>query len=200
MGLGVGSLASCTKERSPDMKLFFASDIHGCADSTRRTLAKFEQSGADHLILLGDVLNHGPRNALPAGYAPIEVAEQLNQHAEKITAVRGNCDSDVDQMLLDFPMMADYNLVLLPNGRRLFLTHGHLYNGDKHPRLRDGDVVVSGHTHLPVAEKKDTLYAYNPGSVTIPRGEYQTSYGLLEDNVLKVLSFDDEIICQVELV
>lgn len=162
-------------------------------------LAAFEQSGAEHLILLGDVLNHGPRNALPAGYAPIEVAEQLNHYAVQITAVRGNCDSDVDQMLLDFPMMADYNLVLLPNGRRLFLTHGHLYNGDKHPRLRAGDVIVSGHTHLPVAEQKDELYLFNPGSVTIPRGEYQASYGLLEDNTLKVVAFSGEVICQVDL-
>ncbi|ELR64757.1 Phosphodiesterase yfcE [Photobacterium marinum] len=181
------------------MKLFFASDIHGCAESTKKTLAAFEQSGAEHLILLGDVLNHGPRNALPAGYAPIEVAEQLNQYADRITAVRGNCDSDVDQMLLDFPMMADYNLVLLPNGRRLFLTHGHLYNGDKHPRLRAGDVIVSGHTHLPVAEQKGELYLYNPGSVTIPRGEHKASYGMLEDNILKVLDFSGEVICQVEL-
>lgn len=182
------------------MKLFFASDIHGCAESTQAMLAAFAQSGAEHLILLGDVLNHGPRNALPAGYAPIEVAEQLNQYADRITAVRGNCDSDVDQMLLDFPMMADYNLVLLANGRRLFLTHGHLYNGDKHPRLRAGDVIVSGHTHLPVAEQKDELYLFNPGSITIPRGEYQASYGLLEDNTLKVIAFSGEVICQVELV
>lgn len=181
------------------MKLFFASDIHGCAESTQTMLAAFEQSGAEHLILLGDVLNHGPRNALPAGYAPIEVAEQLNRYGDRITAVRGNCDSDVDQMLLDFPMMADYNLVLLPNGRRLFLTHGHLYNGDKHPRLRAGDVIVSGHTHLPVAEQKDELYLFNPGSITIPRGEYQASYGLLEGNTLKVVTFSGEVICQVEL-
>ncbi|WP_415720981.1 phosphodiesterase [Photobacterium ganghwense] len=181
------------------MKLFFASDIHGCADSMRRALTAFEQSGAEHFILLGDVLNHGPRNPLPVGYAPTEVAEMLNQYAERITAVRGNCDSDVDQMLLDFPMMADYNLVLLPNGRRLFLTHGHLYNGDKHPRLRDGDVIVSGHTHLPVAEQRGVLYLFNPGSITIPRGENQASYGLLEDNTLKVVTFEGEVICQVEL-
>ncbi|MGF1726265.1 phosphodiesterase [Photobacterium nomapromontoriensis] len=181
------------------MKLFFASDIHGCAESTRRTLAAFEQSGAEHLILLGDVLNHGPRNALPVGYAPIEVAELLNQHAEKITAVRGNCDSDVDQMLLEFPMMADYNLVLLPTGRRLFLTHGHLYNGDKHPRLRDGDVVVSGHTHVPVAAQKESLYLFNPGSVTIPRGENKASYGLLDGDVLQVVTFDGDVLCQITL-
>ncbi|MGF1716937.1 phosphodiesterase [Photobacterium chitinilyticum] len=182
------------------MKLFFASDIHGCAKSTEIMLAAFEQSGAEHLILLGDVLNHGPRNALPAGYAPVEVAEQLNQYADCITAVRGNCDSDVDQMLLEFPMMADYNLVLLANGRRLFLTHGHLYNGDKHPRLRAGDVIVSGHTHLPVAEQKGELYSFNPGSITIPRGDHLASYGLLEDNTLKVISFDGDVICSVSLV
>lgn len=187
------------KDCKTDMKLFFASDIHGCAQSTRRTLDAFAQSGADHLILLGDTLNHGPRNALPAGYAPVEVAELLNQHAENITAVRGNCDSDVDQMLLDFPMMADYNLVLLPNGRRLFLTHGHLYNSDKHPRLRAGDVIVSGHTHVPVAEQKGEYYAFNPGSVTIPRGDNKASYGLLEDNTLKVVTFDGDVLCQVTL-
>lgn len=181
------------------MKLFFASDIHGCAESTKTMLAAFEQSDADHLILLGDVLNHGPRNVLPAGYAPIEVAELLNPYADRITAVRGNCDSEVDQMLLEFPMMADYNLVLLADGRRLFLTHGHLYNGDKHPRLRAGDVIVSGHTHLPVAEPKEELYLFNPGSVTIPRGEHQASYGLLEDNTLKVVSFAGATICSVEL-
>ncbi|MDX1304303.1 phosphodiesterase [Photobacterium sp.] len=181
------------------MKLFFASDIHGCAVSTRAMLTAFEHSGAEHLILLGDVLNHGPRNALPEGYAPTEVAELLNQYADRITAVRGNCDSDVDQMLLDFPMMADYNLVLLPHGRRLFLTHGHLYNGDKHPRLRAGDVIVSGHTHLPLAEPKGEFFVFNPGSVTMPRGDYQASFGLLEDNTLKVVTFDGGIVCQTEL-
>lgn len=163
-------------------------------------LAAFDQSGAEHLILLGDVLNHGPRNALPEGYAPTEVAELLNQYADKIMAVRGNCDSDVDQMLLDFPMMADYNLILLSGGRRLFLTHGHLYHGDKHPRLRTGDVIVSGHTHLPLAAPKGEFFVFNPGSVTMPRGGNQASFGLLEDNRLKVVTFDGNMICQVALV
>ncbi|UTV28382.1 phosphodiesterase [Photobacterium atrarenae] len=193
------------------MKLFFASDLHGCADSTRMMLTAFAQSGAEHLILLGDLLNHGPRNALPAGYAPTETAALLNQYADRIIAVRGNCDSEVDQMLLDFPMMADYNQILLADGRRLFLTHGHLYNGEKHPRLRDGDVIVSGHTHLPVAEQQGDLYLLNPGSVTIPRGEHPASYGLLENrgllesgvpseiSTLKVVSFKGEVLRQVTL-
>lgn len=181
------------------MKLFFASDLHGCFDSSLKMIAAFEQSGAEYLILLGDILNHGPRNALPAGYAPIKVADLLNQYGDKIIAVRGNCDSEVDQVLLDFPIMSDYNLVLLPNGRRLFLTHGHLYNSDNHPRLCPGDIIASGHTHLPVAAPKGDFIEFNPGSVTIPRGGHAASYGLLNDNTLSVMSFDGKVLCSVHL-
>lgn len=181
------------------MKLFFASDIHGCYDSAKKAIAAFEQSGAQHLILLGDVLNPGPRNTVPVGYAPTKVADLLNQFGDCIIAVRGNCDSEVDQMLLDFPMLADYNLVLLPNGRRLFLTHGHLYNADKHPRLKVGDVIVSGHTHIPVAEQKGDLVLFNPGSVTMPRGDHQASFGMFEDNMLKVITFDGDVLRSVAL-
>ena len=110
------------------MKLFFASDLHGSLPATEKVLAQFDQSGAEALVLLGDILNHGPRNPVPEGYNPIAVAERLNQYAQKIIAVRGNCDSEVDQMLLSFPMMMDYAWVLLESGHRLFVTHGHLYN------------------------------------------------------------------------
>ncbi|MEC4725186.1 phosphodiesterase [Shewanella sp. D64] len=176
------------------MKLFFASDIHGCFESAQRMMAAFEQSGAQHLLLLGDILNHGPRNAIPQGYAPLKVVELLNAYGDKIVAVRGNCDSEVDQMLLNFPMMADYNWVLLPDGRRLFLTHGHLYRDDNSAYLNAGDIIASGHTHLAVAEKLGEIILFNPGSVTIPRGEDKASYGLLEDNRLSVMTFDgDEI-------
>ncbi|WP_299789423.1 phosphodiesterase [uncultured Shewanella sp.] len=186
------------------MKLFFASDLHGCFDSTAKMIAAFERSGAEHLILLGDILNHGPRNALPSGYAPLKVAELLNRYGDKIIAVRGNCDSEVDQALLDFPIMSDYNLVLLPNGRRLFLTHGHLFNIDScssnsHPRLCLGDIIASGHTHFPVAAPKGDYIEFNPGSVAIPRGGNTASYGLLDDNTLSVMSFDGEELCSVSL-
>ena len=178
------------------MKLFFASDIHGCAQSCERMLKAFELSGAQHLILLGDVLNHGPRNPLPAGYDPIQVAELLNEFAHRIIAVRGNCDSEVDQVLLHFPMMADYNWVLLPSGRRLFLTHGHTHKAGNCLGLTDGDILVSGHTHLPVAEVIDQTLCFNPGSVTIPRGDFPASYGLYEDGKFTVVSFDgDELAC-----
>jgi len=181
------------------MKLFFASDLHGCFDSTSKMIAAFEQSGANHLILLGDMLNPGPRNVVPEGYAPIKVAELLNPYGDKIIAVRGNCDSEVDQVLLDFPIMSDYNLVLLPNGRRLFLTHGHLYNMANHPRLCRGDIIASGHTHVPVAAQHDDLIEFNPGSVTMPRGGHVASYGLLDDNTLSVMSFDGQVLCSVIL-
>ena len=108
------------------MKLMFASDIHGSLPATERVLELFAQSGALWLVILGDVLNHGPRNALPEGYAPAKVAERLNEVAHKVIAVRGNCDSEVDQMLLEFPLMSDYS-TLLVDGHRFFLTHGHLW-------------------------------------------------------------------------
>ena len=181
------------------MKLFFASDIHGSLASAQKAIAAFEKSGAKYLILLGDILNHGPRNALPEAYDPIKVAELLNQYADRITAVRGNCDSEVDQMLLNFPMMADYNLVMLADGRRLFLTHGHIYNADKHPQLMAGDVIVAGHTHIPVADLKGDYYVFNPGSVAIPRNGLPASYGLLDANQLSVISFEGEVLTQTVL-
>lgn len=181
------------------MKLFFASDLHGCLAATEKTLAEFERSSADSLILLGDILNHGPRNPVPDAYNPPAVAERLNQYADKIIAVRGNCDSEVDQMLLSFPMMMDYSWVLLESGQRLFLTHGHLYNASKRPALRSGDVIAHGHSHIPVAEKDGEQYIFNPGSVTFPRDGYVASYGLFERGELKVVTFDGAVICSTAL-
>ena len=123
------------------MKLMFASDIHGSLPATERVLSLFAQSGAQWLIILGDVLNHGPRNALPEGYAPAQVAEKLNPYASRIIAVRGNCDSEVDQMLLHFPITAPWQQVLLEQ-HRLFLTHGHLFSPDNLPALAAGDVLA----------------------------------------------------------
>lgn len=181
------------------MKLMFASDIHGSLPATERVLTVFSQSGAQWLVILGDVLNHGPRNALPEGYAPAQVAERLNEQAAQIIAVRGNCDSEVDQMLLQFPMTAPWQQVLLAN-QRLFLTHGHLFGPDNLPALQAGDVLVYGHTHLPVAEKRGDIYHFNPGSVSIPKGGFQASYGLLDDNVLSVIALNDQsIIAQVAI-
>ncbi|HFZ8994281.1 TPA: phosphodiesterase [Citrobacter freundii] len=181
------------------MKLMFVSDIHGSLPATERLLTLFAQSGAQWLVVLGDLLNHGPRNALPEGYAPAQVAERLNEYAARIIAVRGNCDSEVDQMLLRFPITAPWQQVLLAD-KRIFLTHGHLFGGDNLPALQSGDILAYGHTHLPVAEKRGELYHFNPGSVSIPKGGFAASYGILDDNVLSVIALNDQrIIAQVAI-
>ncbi|HCB3605293.1 TPA: phosphodiesterase [Klebsiella aerogenes] len=172
------------------MKLMFASDIHGSLPATERVLERFAQSGAQWLVILGDVLNHGPRNALPEGYAPAQVAERLNSVAQRIIAVRGNCDSEVDQMLLHFPITAPWQQVLSER-YRLFLTHGHLYSPDNLPPLAAGDVLAYGHTHIPVAEKRGDVFLFNPGSVSIPKGDFAASYGMLEDDRLQVFALND---------
>lgn len=147
------------------MKLFICSDIHGSAFWCRKVVEKFIQEGADKLIILGDVLYHGPRNPLPDGYSPKEVCEMLNPLADKIVAVRGNCDSEVDQMVLDFNVSSDYATVC--DGKvKLTLSHGHRIV----PPLKQGDVYITGHTHVPlnVVEKEGYLHL-NPGSVSLPK-------------------------------
>lgn len=167
------------------MKLMFISDIHGSLSATERALALYEQSGSRWLIILGDILNHGPRNPLPQGYNPPEVANCLNHYADRIIAVRGNCDSEVDQMLLKFPIMAPWQHILLEK-QRLFLTHGHLYHPAELPPLAENDVLVYGHTHLPVAEKQGAIICFNPGSVSLPKGGHEASYGMMESGMLRV--------------
>ena len=171
------------------MKLMFASDIHGSLPATERVLELFAQNGADWLILLGDLLNHGPRNALPAGYQPAQVAERLNRYS----------DSEVDQMLLTFPIEAPWQQVLLQK-RRLFLTHSHLYHPSALPPLSRGDVLAYGHTHLPQAERQGEIYCFNPGSVSIPKGGFPASYGMLDRGTLRVLTLDDgKVVAEVAL-
>ncbi|MFJ3455548.1 phosphodiesterase [Scandinavium goeteborgense] len=181
------------------MKLMFASDIHGSLPAAERVLSLFAKSDARYLVILGDVLNHGPRNALPEGYAPAEVAERLNTQAERIIAVRGNCDSEVDQMLLHFPITAPWQQVLTAE-QRLFLTHGHLFGPDNLPSLAAGDVLVYGHTHIPVAERRGDIFHFNPGSVSIPKGGFSASYGMMEGNKLRVLALNDQrVIAEVAI-
>ena len=129
-------------------KLMIASDIHGCADCCARLLQRFDQEGADRLLLLGDILYHGPRNALPAGYAPQKVSELLNARKDILLCVRGNCDAEVDQMVLEFPILADYCVISMEHCT-LFATHGHTYGEDSPPPLPAGSVLLGGHTHVP---------------------------------------------------
>ncbi len=163
------------------MKLMIASDIHGSAFWCRRLLEAFDREGADRLLLLGDILYHGPRNALPEVYAPMEVAAMLNERAGTVFAVRGNCDAEIDQTVLRFPIMADYCL-LFAGTRALFVTHGHLWHKDHLPPLRPGDILLHGHTHVPAWEELPEGFLYlNPGSVSIPKDGTPHAYLLLED-------------------
>lgn len=173
------------------MKLFFASDLHGSTAATELMLARFEASRAHWLILLGDLLYHGPRNPLPESYNPAGVAALLNPYASGIIAVRGNCDSEVDQMLLAFSIMNESSQVLLQE-KRLFLTHGHIHGRDNVPALCPGDILVSGHTHLPKAERVGDIIQFNPGSTTLPKGGYPASFGLLSGNQLSVMELQTE--------
>ncbi len=154
------------------MNIVIASDIHGSAAWCARLVEAVGQVQPDQVVLLGDLLYHGPRNPLPEGYAPAEVAAMLNGLSVPISAVRGNCDAEVDQMMLDFPCMADSALVVDGAGgeiRRLFCTHGHVFSPDDPPRLPEGSLFVSGHTHVKVDEWRNGVRFVNPGSVSLPK-------------------------------
>ena len=160
-----------------------ASDLHGSAYYTQKLLDAYAREGAAQLWLLGDILYHGPRNDLPRGYAPKEVIDLLNPLAKEILCVRGNCDAEVDQMVLSFPLMADYAIATVGQ-QRLFLTHGHIYNADNPPPLAPGDVLLHGHTHVPLCQHHTSgFWILNPGSVSIPKEDSPHSYLLLQDGV-----------------
>lgn len=180
------------------MKLMFASDIHGSAYYCRKMLEAYQAEEAGRLILLGDILYHGPRNDLPKEYAPKEVIAMLNPMKNDICAVRGNCEAEVDQMVLDFPVMADYALILYGE-RNLYATHGHIYNENNLPPLKNGDILIHGHTHVLKAEKREDYTLLNPGSVSIPKEENPPSYAILEDGLFTIKGFDGTIIKELQL-
>lgn len=177
------------------MKLFFISDIHGSLSNLETALECYQREEADRIVILGDALYHGPRNPLPEEYNPAEVASVLNRYKDRISAVRGNCDSEVDQMLIEYPMMETYSTILLEN-RKIFLTHGHIFGPDNPPQLNEGDVLAFGHIHLPVAEKRGAIYAFNPGSISLPKQGNPKSYGIFDGSKLQVKTFDGEILCE----
>ncbi len=150
------------------MKLVIASDIHGSAFWCGKLMDVIREEQPDKVILLGDLLYHGPRNDLPRDYAPKQVIPMLSAIAERILAVRGNCEAEVDQMVLPFPCMADY-AVLEADGTTFYMTHGHLWNPDKLPAVQPGTVFLSGHTHVKMDEVRNGIRCINPGSVSIPK-------------------------------
>ncbi len=182
------------------MTYLIASDLHGDACAVEKLLSAFEKSGAERLILLGDILYHGPRNDLPEGYSPKRVIALLSPYAERILCVRGNCDAEVDQMVLPFSIM-EKSVSCEVDGRMWFLSHGHRAGAnptaDDLPPLPQGSVFLSGHTHIPtLVEDKNGILRLNPGSTSIPKGGYPASYALYEDGRFCVMDFDGNVLME----
>lgn len=180
------------------MKILIASDIHGSAYYCRKLLEALDREDAPRMLLLGDILYHGPRNDLPEEYAPKEVISMLNPLKDRVVSVRGNCEAEVDQMVLDFPVLADY--CLMPVGERMmYCTHGHIYNEENLPPMMPGDVLLYGHTHIPRAELCGDKWMLNPGSVSIPKGGSVQSYAVLENGIFIIKDMDGGEFMRAEL-
>lgn len=161
-----------------------ASDIHGSYEYTQALLERMEAEGAEKLLLLGDILYHGPRNDLPSGYQPKKVIEALNAVKHKIYCVRGNCEAEVDQMVLDFPVLAEYAVFHIEN-TVIYATHGHKLNATNPPPVSNGEILLCGHTHVPKIEQGEGYMYLNPGSVSIPKENSPRSYMTLENGLFR---------------
>ena len=180
------------------MKIMIASDIHGSAYYCEKLLMAYKQEKANKLLLLGDILYHGPRNDLPKEYNPKAVIKMLNEMKKEILCVRGNCDTEVDQMVLEFPIMAEY--CILPIGKRMLLaTHGHVLNRENLPMLNAGDILLNGHFHVPACEKFADIIYMNPGSVSIPKENSAHSYMIMEEDTFTWKDLNGETYQKVTL-
>ena len=180
------------------MKWMIASDIHGSAHYCRELLKAFEKDQADRMLLLGDILYHGPRNELPEEYAPKEVIAMLNGMKESILCVRGNCDTEVDQMVLDFPILADY-AIFAAGKRMIFATHGHHFNTAALPPLHKGDILLHGHTHVPKCEEHEDYVYMNPGSVSIPKENSAHGYMTWDGDTMQWKTLTGEVYMEYQL-
>lgn len=180
------------------MKLMIASDIHGSAYYCRKMIEAYKNEKVEKLLILGDILYHGPRNDLPCEYAPKEVIGMLNPMADELLCVRGNCDTEVDQMVLDFPVLAEYAIFYV-NGRTIFATHGHNFNPANAPKIKNGDILLNGHTHVPAFEETERFIYVNPGSVSIPKENSEHGYIILEDNTLTWKNLDGKVWMEKEI-
>ncbi len=177
------------------MKLLIASDIHGDAVCCQKMLDEADARGVDKIVILGDILYHGPRNDLPENYAPKKVIEMLNQNAEKILCVKGNCEAEVDGMVLKFPVLSDFGWIY--DGEKnisMYLSHGHKYNPENLPPLPSGAVFLYGHTHLLGFCEQDGILCVNPGSVSLPKGGNPKSYAIYDDGEFCIFSLDGALI------
>ena len=180
------------------MVKFSRENIHGSAYYCEKLLNAYQEEKADRLLLLGDILYHGPRNDLPKDYAPKKVIQMLNDIKQEILCVRGNCDTEVDQMVLEFPILAE--CCILPIGKSmLFATHGHVFHRKNLPMLKAGDILLNGHFHIPACEKEGDIIYMNPGSVSIPKENSEHSYMIIEDETFIWKNLDREIYRQVTI-
>ena len=177
------------------MKLLIASDIHGDADCCRALLDAAERESVEKILILGDILYHGPRNDLPEGYAPKKVIEMLNEVADKLLCVRGNCDTEVDQMVLSFPVLSDTAFVYDgETNLTLFMSHGHKYSPDNLPPISGKVVFLYGHTHLLGKCEKGGIPCVNPGSVSLPKGGNKKTYATYEGGRIEIKELDGKIV------
>lgn len=182
------------------MKLLIASDIHGDEKCCRNMLEAASNENAERILLLGDLLYHGPRNDLPQNYAPKKVIELLNSNASNLLCVRGNCEADVDQMVLNFPVLSETAFVYDGDTKiTLFMSHGHKYSPQSLPPLPSGSVFLSGHTHIPSVDKINGTVCINPGSVSLPKGGYPSGYAVYSNGRIDIKTFEGEIISSADL-
>lgn len=173
------------------MRFLIASDIHGAEAPMRRIASIYSENHFDKLLLLGDLLYHGPRNPLPSTYNPKAVIDILSGLKDEIITVRGNCEAEVDQMVLPFPVLSECAMVFA-DGKRIFMTHGHIHTPENHP---DGfEAFLSGHTHIPVLEEKNGIIYLNPGSTSIPKGGFPPSYAIWDNGSIEVLAIEDSTV------
>ena len=178
------------------MKYLISSDLHGSYYYAKKLKEAFEREGADKLIILGDIYNHGPRNPLPQEYSPGQVASLLNDLNDKLIVIKGNCDSAVDTMISNFDFLE--SMVITSNDKTVFLTHGHVYNKNSSP-LTKFDAVVYGHLHTGFIEKNEDGVFVNVGSVSLPKNNTPNSYLIIENNRLTLKKIDGEIISEISL-
>ncbi len=182
------------------MKLIIASDIHGDAVCAKALLEAFEHEKAEKILLLGDILYHGPRNDLPEGYAPKKVIDLMNSISDKLICVRGNCEAEVDQMVLNFPCMSDTAAVY--DGERgvtLYMSHGHIYNPDRLPNMPSGSAFLYGHTHLYSIERRGGVLCLNPGSVSLPKGGNPKTYATYENGTFEIKTFNGKLLASEKI-
>lgn len=180
------------------MKWFIASDLHGSALYCKKMLEACDREGADRLLLLGDILYHGPRNALPEEYGTSEVIRMLNGRKDDILCLKGNCDTEVDEMVLEFPLIPGF-AVITAGKRLIYATHGHRYNDDWLPAMHENDILLHGHTHIPRCQERWGTLFWNPGSVSIPKGGSEHSYMTLEGDLALWKTLDGREFMRFEL-